>query len=84
MAFSPADQREAVALGAIHALQIVHEWVSGNGKGSKPYKSYELNLVLSSGERKNVVDHGNREKLLEDANQLAQFLGVPLWDATTV
>lgn len=82
MVINPAEQKEAVKLSEIHALQIVHEWVSGNGKGSKPFKSYELNLVLKSGDRVNIIDHGNRVKLLEDANQLAQFLSVPLWDGT--
>ena len=81
-AFDPAQQKESVRLGEVHALQIIHEWISGSGKRSRPYKSYELNLVLRSGERMNVVDHGNKKRLLEDANQLAQFLNVPVWDGS--
>lgn len=84
MVINPADQKESVKLSEIHALQIVSEWVSGSGKNNRPYKSYELNLVLKSGERMNVIDHGNRVKLVEDATMLAQFLNVPLWDRTSI
>ena len=45
-----------IPLKSISALQIIGEHVKSD-KGS--YKSFELNLVLSDGSRKNVVDHGN-------------------------
>ena len=45
------------------------------------HDSYELNLVFSSGERLNVVDHGAVERLLEDAHSLARVLDVSVWDA---
>ncbi|MDP6491172.1 MAG: hypothetical protein QGG69_05335 [Kiritimatiellia bacterium] len=45
------------------------------------YYSYELNLVLQDGSRINVVDHGNKTKLREDAATLSEFLGRPVWDA---
>jgi len=79
-----ADQKDSVKLSEIHALQIIHEWiVKSTGKGGTTrYKSYELNLVLESGERKNVIDHGNKKKLLEDAKMLGQFLNVPVGDRT--
>ena len=44
--------------------------------------SYELNVVLQDGSRRNVVDHGNLDALRADARELAMFLVVPLWDAT--
>lgn len=62
----------------IHALQIIAELCSGKN-GS--YYSYELNLVLDDGQRINVIDHGNLQKLREDARTLSEFLGKPLWDA---
>jgi hypothetical protein len=68
-----------VRLDNVHALQMISEYCSGN---KSSYYSYELNLVLRNGERINVVDHGNRSKLREDADVLAGFLGKPLWDAT--
>jgi hypothetical protein len=66
-------------LELVHALQIVAEYISSKNGG---YYSYELNLVLKNGNRINLVDHGKRNKLAEDAGVLAEFLGVPVWDAT--
>lgn len=68
-----------VWLESIHALQIIAEYMSGKNGG---YYSYELNLVLKNGNRINIVDHGKRKKLAQDAEVLAEFLGVPVWDAT--
>ena len=55
-------------------------WVSGS---ESSYDSYELNAVLEDASRVLVVDHGNRDQLVSDAEVLAAFLGVPLWDATS-
>ncbi len=65
-------------LELVHALQIVAEYVSGKNS----FYSFELNLVLKNGNRINVVDHHKKNKLAEEAEVLAEFLGVPLWDAT--
>jgi hypothetical protein len=43
-----------------------------------------LNLILKSGGRINVVDHGNIEKLKEDAQILSSFLSKPVWDSTII
>ncbi len=67
-----------VGLEEIHALQLVSEHCQGQ---KSSYYSYELNLILKDGKRINVVDHGNRRKLREDAETLSQFLDRPLWDA---
>jgi hypothetical protein len=69
--------KHCVRLGEIHALQIVAEQI----KGKSSYSSYELNLVLKDASRINVVDHGSKEKIREDAAALAAFLGRPLWDS---
>jgi len=71
--------KSSVPLSAIHALQLLAEYVSGD---KSSYYSYELNLVLDDASRINVVDHGNLERLRADARSLAQFLDLPLWDAT--
>ena len=68
-------------LDDVHALQLIAEHCSG---GKNSFYSYEMNLVLKNGERINVIDHGNRNKLREDAETVAAFLGKPLWDATTI
>lgn len=70
--------RNAAALREIHALQILSEYIGGETS----YTSYELNLVLRDGERINVIDQAGRDKLRRDAATLADFLGVPVWDAT--
>ncbi|MCA9101099.1 MAG: hypothetical protein KDA63_08120 [Planctomycetales bacterium] len=80
MAYTDDGPGDAARLVDIHALQIVREYVSSNDSS---YYSYELNLVLGDGKRVAVVDHGNRQRLRDDAAQLAEFLDVPLWDATT-
>jgi hypothetical protein len=71
--------KERVQLDRIHALQLVSEHVKSDDSS---YHSYELNLVLKDGARMNVVDHGKLESLRKDAQELARFLGKPLWDAT--
>lgn len=45
------------------------------------YWSFELNLVLTSGERINVVDHGNLGRVRADAKTISALLGCKLWDA---
>ena len=71
--------KNACKLEDIYALQLIAEYVRGN---KSSYYSYEMNLVLKDGNRLNVVDHGNQTKLREDAQALATFLKVPVWDAT--
>ena len=68
-----------VRLDHVHAVQLIAEYISGKNS----YYSYELNLVLEDGKRITVIDHGNLDRIREDARTLAMFLGKPLWDATT-
>jgi hypothetical protein len=65
------------ALGEIHAIQLISENCSDSDSS---FYSYELNLVLQDGKRIHVVDHGDKKKLREDAQQLSEFLGKPVWD----
>ena len=70
-------------LSEIHALQIISEYIrnrSNTGSG-RSYHSYEINLVLKNGDRINVLDHGARNKLFQQAEELSQFLNVPVWNA---
>ena len=64
-------------LNDIHALQILSEYIKGN---KSSYYSYELNLVFRDGSRANVIDHGNLEKIREDAYKVSQFINRPVWD----
>jgi hypothetical protein len=71
--------KDVIRLDKIHALQLVSEYCRSN---KSSFYSYELNLVLTSGKRINVVDHGSIDELRRDARTLAAFLDVPVWDAT--
>lgn len=78
---APNSMENAVRLNHIYALQILEEYIQGD---KNSYYSYELNLVLGNGDRLNVIDHGNRTKLRNDAEVLSKFLGKPIWDATEI
>ena len=49
------------SLEYIRAIQLIREYVRGNRNS---YYSYELNLVCSSGDRINIVDHGSLLSLI--------------------
>jgi len=70
--------KELTSLDEIHAIQLIREYIRTD---KSSYYSYELNLVTKNAGRINVVDHGSLSKLRQDAEQLAQFLNVPVWDA---
>ena len=70
-------KKASAPLSDIHALQIISERVSSS---KSTYYSYELNLILHDGSRLNVIDHGKLLSIREDAQKLASFLGVPVWD----
>ncbi len=72
------DDDSAVSLDRIHALQIISQYCSGS---ESSYYTYELNLVLNDGRRLHVLGHGKAHKLYADADELAEFLDVPVWDA---
>ena len=69
----------AAPLDRVHAIQIVHERVRDSDSS---YTSYEINLVLHDAQRVTVVDHGSLKHIRRDAEQIAELIGVPVWDAT--
>ena len=76
--FNVSELEVYAEIKTIHALQLISKYCSG---AKSYYISYELNLVLADGQRINLVDHGSREKLIADAQTLAKFIAVPLWNA---
>jgi hypothetical protein len=64
-------------LTEIHAIQLISEYCRSD---KSSYYSYELNLVMRDGKRINVIDHGNVNRIREDAHTLSRFLGRPVWD----
>jgi hypothetical protein len=75
--FDRKPLKHFVRFSDIHAFQIISEFCSGKSS----YYSYELNIVRKDGTRVNVVDHGSKTKLKQDAQSLSMFLNRPLWDA---
>ena len=75
------DHVTSCFLADVHAIQLIEEWVKGS-KSVPSYYSYELNLVLNSGKRIHIIDHGKLTAIRKDANHLAKFLNIPLWDNT--
>ena len=75
-------------LNDVYALQVVVEHVkeiiiSPTSSSQRIYCSYELNFILKDSSRINMIVHGDKEKLKEDAAVLARFLNKPLWDVTS-
>lgn len=66
-------------LSEIHAIQLISERVHSSKNN---YTSYELNLVLKDASRVNVLDHGKGKDVETDARRIAQFLNVPIWQAS--
>jgi len=73
-------RKGALAFSAIHAVQLLEEVVTSSD--SADYSSFELNLVLSGGERVNVVDHSDIATLRDEAQRIASLVGCKVWDAT--
>lgn len=74
---------DSVALSELHAIQLVSEWVVQSGQGqrrSSNFTSYELNLVLTDGSRRHVMDHGDLRSVRATAEQLSGLLEIPVWD----
>lgn len=73
------SKQQEVPFSNIHALQLLAEHVSSD---DSDYWSYELNVVLKSGERINVVDHAGLERIRGEARQLGALIGCAVWDGT--
>jgi len=79
LGLSSGNKHAITHLNEVKAIQILRERIR-NKNGS--YYSYEINLVLADASRVNVIDHGNHEAIIVDAEILATTLGVPLWDGS--
>ena len=70
-------QGKSLPLHEIHAIQLIQECCAGR---ERIYLSYEMNLILKTGERFNVTDHASLRAIRIDGRNLAEYLGVPAWD----
>ena len=76
------SRKKFAAFNEIEAIQLISKYVSSSSPDSgSGFYSNELNLVLKSGQRINVVNHGDQNRLREDAITLSNFLKKPAWDA---
>lgn len=72
--------KKSARVSDIAAIQVLAERISGNKGGS--YTSWEINIVSNDGKRLNVMDHGNQDSIIDDAEVLGEFLNVPVWENT--
>ena len=73
------DQKNTVRFSDIHAVQLLSQYVRGD---KRSYYVYETNLVLKDTNRINIVSQGGAQQSnMQDAQQIANFIGVPLWSA---
>ena len=66
------------SLNDVRAIQLIREYVRGD---KSSYFSYELNLVRGDASRLSVTDHGSLRVIRADADLLARYLSIPVWDA---
>ena len=67
---------EHCSLDKIVAIQLLGEVVTDDDSN---FHSFELNLVLNSSNRINVIDHNNLKTIINDARYLSNFLNVSIW-----
>ncbi len=61
----------------IAGIQVLREFVRSD---KSTYYSYEINLVLKDNSRRHVIDHASLKQISTDAQQLGEFLQVPVWN----
>ena len=69
-------------IAQVHSLQIL-SYTNPDGISFNDHivaKEHEINVVFISGERVNIVKHRNGSAIRRDAEALAAFLEVPVWD----
>ncbi|MEL6135076.1 MAG: hypothetical protein AAFR59_17085 [Bacteroidota bacterium] len=77
------DALHTLPLSDVYALQILSERITTYDEENdrkSAYRSYELNLILKNKERFHILDHADRQRIQVEAEQLAVFLEIPVWD----
>ncbi|HOB20671.1 MAG TPA: hypothetical protein PK830_07515 [Candidatus Atribacteria bacterium] len=70
------NPKKTVPLDSIYAVQILEKVVYSNNS----YYAYDINLVLKNKKRMLFISHTKKDRIKEDAREIADFLGVPVWD----
>ncbi len=68
-----------VRLSDIEALQLI-AYTNTDSDGDS-HTVYQLNLVQTDSNRRYLSHHHNRRKIVRQANDLADWLGKPIWSA---
>ena len=63
--------------GTVKEIQVIAKSVRGVNT-AKPFRSCEMNLVISDIERINVLQDGNIERIRKEARKVSNLLGVPV------
>ena len=73
------DTEDCCTMQDLYAIQLLSEWITASGGY---YTNVQVNIILKDGSRLNVVAQ-DRDigKMAVDAEKLANFLNVPLWNA---
>jgi hypothetical protein len=82
------DSKHTVSFNDIHAIQLLTRLESSSSvdnsgnqsRRTRYYRVYEMNLVKHDGKRKYVNTFGKDDLARHDANIIADFIGVPVWD----
>lgn len=74
------DDSTAFRLEDIHALQLLKKKVKRH-KNRIVVIRFELNLIMNTSMRLNLVEDISPDSMRKDARKLAAALGVPVWDA---
>jgi len=85
-----ADMKSTlIPLKELHALQLTSTFIIDDNSdedgtsiniSNNGYFSYQLNAVLKSAKRVNIITHGNKNSMLKDGDALAGYLSIPLWN----
>lgn len=69
-------------LDKVYAIQLIKKRITSTSSGSSSTQTYyEINLVLNDTFRINVIVGSDSYYVRNDANKIAAFLNVPVWDA---
>lgn len=70
-------------LSEAHAVQLIDKLAKVQGRHGPRYRlGFEVNVVFPSGERANVVECDRPAEARRCAQELSEFLGLPLWESS--
>ncbi|MGC6483029.1 MAG: hypothetical protein ACON4T_05630 [Synechococcus sp.] len=68
------------AITDVYAIQLLRKRIKRRTQNYTYDDCYELNLVRRDGTRLNVTNHGSLSKIRADADLVADYLHIPIWD----